>query len=64
MTDKFEDEAASIIKQAAPQTGMEVSGCSGLVTGRLQELIAMAIQSAEVRGYYHALKDAGKRVKV
>ena len=58
MSDRFEDEAASIVKQAAPRTGTEISGSASLATGRLQEMIANALQAAEARGYYKALRDA------
>ena len=58
MTDRFEDEAASIVKQAAPRTGTEISGSASLATGRLQDMIANALQAAEARGYYKALRDA------
>ena len=55
MADKFEDEAASIVKQAAPRR-MELS--AALATYRLQDMIANALQAAEARGYYKALRDA------
>ena len=58
MSDRFEDEAASIIKQAAPRSGIELSGAASLATGRLQNMIGNALQAAEARGYYKALRDA------
>lgn len=58
MSGRFEDEAASIIKQAAPRTGIESSGAVSLETGRLRNMIANALQAAEARGYYKALRDA------
>lgn len=66
MADRFEDEAASIVKQAAPRTVTELSGSSGLAVGRLQNMIGNALQAAEARGYYKALRDAKqtKRHKV